>query len=197
MRPWWNADSTTLKASRFLVSSLESLNGDEIRGQRRVDFDRIFQKRLLEIRHRRQRLVVDLDELRRVLGEIAAGGDDAGHRVAVEAHLVDGQGRHLHRVQPLDRRRHAQRRRPLREILPGVDGDYAFQLARCIRLYRLDLRVRMRRPYKAGVQRPRHFDVLDVAPVPGEEAEVFLARQRRADVPELRPPHRCPHLPLE
>ena len=41
----------------------------------------------------RQRLVVDLDELGRVLGEVAVVGDDQRDRVADEAHLVLGQRR--------------------------------------------------------------------------------------------------------
>ena len=41
----------------------------------------------------RQRLVVDLDRLARVLGDVRVVGDDAGHLLALEPHLVGGQHR--------------------------------------------------------------------------------------------------------
>ena len=53
---------------------------------------------------RLQRLVVDVDQLGRVLGEVAALGDDQRDRVADEAHLVVGQRRaRASRAVPADR----------------------------------------------------------------------------------------------
>jgi hypothetical protein len=44
---------------------------------------------LLDVEDRRKRLVVDLDELRRVLRQRAALGDDDGYRIPLVARLAD------------------------------------------------------------------------------------------------------------
>ncbi len=78
----------------------------------------------------RQRLVVDEDQLGRVLGDVAALGDDDGDRLADVAHLVLGQ-RHLRaRVedQVLDGRRRDQQRAGLpvvAQVGGSVDGHHA------------------------------------------------------------------------
>ena len=168
------------------VPRREALYRNDIRGQRLVYFRRIFGKSLREIRRRRQRLVNDLHAFGRVLGEIARLRDHARHGIAVKAYLVDRQRGHLDRQQTLDRRRHAQRQRPLRELLAGVDRYDAGRLVRLLQVDATDPRVRMRRAHEAGVQGAWDLDVVDVAPVPGEQAPVFLAQERRADVAQLR-----------
>ena len=48
-------------------------------------------ERLLDVGDRTERLVVDLDQLCRVLGERTTLRDDDGDAVALEARLVDGE----------------------------------------------------------------------------------------------------------
>ena len=77
-----------------------------------------------------QRLVLDLDQLQRVLGEIAVGRDHDRHRLADIAHLAD-------RDRPaLDIGPHAreQRRTKSRHVLGGDHGRDAFRGARGVRI---------------------------------------------------------------
>ena len=65
--------------------------------------------RVFDIDDRLQGLVVDVDALGGVLGNIAVASDDQGHRLADEAHLV---GRHSgHRRRPDHRLPHVQQDR--------------------------------------------------------------------------------------
>ncbi|MNU03545.1 hypothetical protein D3C72_2476140 [compost metagenome] len=43
----------------------------------------------------------------------------------------------------------------------------------------------MRRPDETGMQSARHDDVVQIAPLPGDEALVLFSRQRLADVMEV------------
>ena len=73
-----------------------------------------------------QLVVVDLDQLGGVLGDVAALGDDERDRVADQPDLVGGQDRERRRRHP---RHHRQGRRAGREqrldVVAGVDGDDA------------------------------------------------------------------------
>ena len=125
-----------------------------------------------------------------VLGEVAVCGDHARHWVAMKRTLSIGSVV----ISPAGGRRSAApssaasstargpgRCRPPR--LPAHSG--------CLRVDATDARMRMRRAHEAGVQRAGEHDVLDVAPVSGEEAPVLLARERRADVAQLWSLARC------
>ena len=67
-----------------------------VRAELRVDERRAVLERLLDVGDRRERLVLDLDELGRVLGERAGLGDDDGDTVALVARLV-GREREVRR----------------------------------------------------------------------------------------------------
>ena len=136
-------------------------------------------ERPLRVDHRGQLLVLHLDERQRVLGEVAAVGDDHRDALADIADLVHGQappgvrgrvrtevGQRVaqlgglragdHRVHP----RGGQR-------LDGVDGG--------------DRRVRVRAPQDRGVKHAGQGHVTDVAPAPAQELRVLDAPDRLAD----------------
>ena len=130
--------------------------------------------------HRLLRLVVDLDHLAGVFGQIAALGDHDGDRVT---HVADVGDRERWRHDQLLAQHGvvAGTGDPV-EVLPGVDGD--------------DARHRLRRAgvdagdggpgevaaEERGMERSRHLHVVDVEAVAGEEALVFLARDRLAEI---------------
>ena len=124
------------------------------------------------IDHRRQRLVVDLDQVERVLGEIAVGGDDDRDRLADIAHAADRDRPAFDRR--LDPDRKACRQRGY--LVAGDDGDDARRGARRVDIYMCDPRMRVRRPQNGGVQRAGLFaEIVDEASAPGQERGVFDA----------------------
>jgi hypothetical protein len=60
-----------------------------------VQFRRAFGDRRQRIEHRRQRLVFDFDQLRRLLGEITLRSSYHGNFFSDEAHAIIGQHRHV------------------------------------------------------------------------------------------------------
>ena len=126
----------------------------------------------------RQRLVIDLDQLQRVLGEVTVRRHHHGDRLADIAHALD-------RDRPaLDVRLHAgEQRRPERGHLGR--GDHrrdALRGARRAHVDRADDRMRMRRAQHGGVQRARrHAEIVDVAPAPGEQGRVLHPLDRLPD----------------
>ena len=80
-------------------------------------------QRLLRVDDGRQRVVLDVDEVERVAGDVRALGDDAGDLLALEADLVGGQ----HRLGVAGQGRHP-RQVVGRQRLAGDDGDDARQL---------------------------------------------------------------------
>ena len=134
----------------------------------------------------RQHVVVDLDRLGRVFGQIAIAGDNADHRVALEAHFVDRQRGDFGRLESGDRGRHPHRGGPLQQIAAGDHGDHTRHRAGPIGRDRADAGVRVRRPHEVRVQGAGHGDVIDVAGLSGEQTVVFFAQQWPPDLPEFR-----------
>ena len=92
-------DAVALDRSAAPAREAEALPHDEVgpreRGvdvavcERAVVDARIRRRRGLDVEHRVERLVVDLDQLERVLGDVAVARDDDGERLAgVARHLV-------------------------------------------------------------------------------------------------------------
>ena len=131
---------------------------------------------------RGQRLVVDLDQLGRVLGEVAAVRDDQGDRVAGEPGLAVGE----------------RRPRRVRHLVPGPgvpgladvavevgggeDGVHAGQRQRGRRVDRDDARPRVRAADEAGVQHARPGDVVDEGARAGQQPGVLDALHPAAGV---------------
>ena len=135
-----------------------------------ADQHRAFRERLLRRRDRLQRLVVDLDQLERVLGDVRILGDDRRHLLALVADLVGGE----HRLRVAGERRHP------REVvrghqLAGDDGDHTRQRCSRRRVDRRDARMRVRAAQDLHVQHPRQDDVVDVVALAADEAGILLA----------------------
>ncbi len=130
-----------------------------------------------------QRLPVDLDELERVLGEVAAGGDHEDNRLAD----VPDHARRERRLQARRRtgaRALAEPHRNARDRPEVVRGDHRGDTGdRACRggPNGGDTSVRMRRPQDCRVQQTRQAHVGSVLAAPGQEANVFLALHGNAD----------------
>ena len=148
-----------------------------------MDERRTVLERLFHVRRRRERLVVHLDELSRVLRESAALRDDHGDPVALVTRLVDRERevrRHLdvlrHRPGAGERALPvvgevgaAERRHDSLGSAGGVEVDVA------------DARVRIGRSDDGHVDRARQLEVLDPRGPPDQQRRVLLALDRRAD----------------
>jgi hypothetical protein len=161
-------------------------------------------KRFGDVGHGRQRLVLDLDELGRVLRQRAAVGDDDRDRVAGVARLV---ARQRPMVRDLDLCRHrpgtGQSSRDVAgDILARVGGDDSLGGDRLRGVDAHDPGMREGAADERHPDHPRDGQVVDVAPLAGEELRVLLSRQRGADRRRLgfdrrhlRPPLRRPGPP--
>ena len=79
-------------------------------------------QRLLDIEHRRQRLVVDADLRQRLVGFARAVGDDGDDRLALVAHLVDRERRLVVDAEVDERQ---QRVQIARHVLAADDAAHA------------------------------------------------------------------------
>ena len=127
-------------------------------------------QRLPHVDHRREHLVVDLDQLERVARRVAVLGHHEGDLLALEAHLVGGQ-HGLHVV--------GQRGHPRQALLGQVGaGDHGHHLG--VRLGGADVDahdagVGHRRAQDRQVQHPGELDVVAVLAHAAHEARVLLA----------------------
>ena len=144
-----------------------------------ADHRRVGRRRLLRVDDRGQRLVLDVDRLAPVLGDVRVVGDDDAHLLALEAHLVGGE----HGLGVVGERRHpgevalghhlAGEHQPDARDLPGlrrVDGD--------------DAGVRQRAAQDLHVQHAGQVDVVDVVAATAHEPRVLdpaAARAQAAD----------------
>ena len=159
---------------RLLVAGLPgrarevvALAGLVVADQRRVRV-----QRLAGVDDRRQRLVLDVDQLQRVVRRVLVGRDHERDLLALEADLVAredglrvvGDRRHPGEPERLEilRRDHGGDVR-VRERPRGVDRD--------------DARVRVRAAQHRPVHHPRQPDVVEVGALAADEARVLLALQ--------------------
>ena len=144
-----------------------------------------------------QRLVVDVDQFDRVLGEVAALGDDQRNRVADELGLALGQ-----------RRPRSVRDVLARDGVPGLldvgvevgGGEHrvhAGQRQRRRGVDAVDPGARERAAHEAGVQHARPGDVVDEAAAAGQQPGVLDPLYAGSGVPGRRggagPPHVLSH----
>ncbi len=135
-----------------------------------ADDGRAVLERRLRRRHDRQRLVVDVDQLERVVRDVRVLRDHARDLLALHAHLVGRE----HGLRVAGERRHP-RELVLGEHIAGDDHDDARQLHRAGRVDRVDLGMRVRTAQDRHVQHPGQLDVLDVVAPADDEARVLLA----------------------
>ncbi len=100
-----------------------------------------------------QWLVLDVDQLERLVGDGQVIGRDGRHRLAEEHYAIDRQQRV---------RAGLGTRLQLRDVGGGQHSAHAWQHAgpRCIDPF--ETRVRMRTAQQSGLQQPRQLDVTDV-----------------------------------
>ncbi len=155
-----------------LVAGRVVVNGRRTVGNRQFD-----------VGHVRQRLVVDLDELGRVLGLSARLGHDDRDAVAGEPRLVDGEREVLDHRDVVGHGPEARQavRPDVREIGAGKGGDDAGSLARLRHVDACDRRVRIRAADDDRVHHARRSEVVGVRALAGEKAGVLLARDGGAD----------------
>ena len=164
------------------VARLELDVREVVVAQLLVQDGRARRERGLGVEHRRQRLVLDVDQLGRVLGERARARDDGGDGLADEAHAVERE--HVPRAGlGLRPRRDGRReRRQVAQVLAADDERDAVERARPRAVDRDDPRVRVRAAAEGDVQRARRLDVVEVDAAAREEAGILDAHHARADV---------------
>ena len=142
---------------------------------------------VLHAHHRRQRLVVDLDQLGGVARLAECLGHHEGDTVADEAHLLGGEQR-LERAMALrgaEILRHQVRREGAemlgRGIGPGQHGEDAGRGLRLRGIDAADACVGVRRIDERPVALVRQVDVVDIATAAGEEPLVLHSTHRLTD----------------
>ena len=140
--------------------------------------------RVTAVTHRRQGLVIDQDRSSRVLGAMAAVGDDDRQRLADIADLVAREAEL--RDQLADRRvghqhRHARLAHALGQVGRGEDGVNAGHGARRGGIDRTDAGMGVGRAQERGLERAGKMDVVDEAALAGEERLVLGALDPGAD----------------
>ena len=132
---------------------------------------------------RRQRLVVDGDQLERVPRRVPVGRHHERDLLALEAHLVGGQ----HRLHVAEQRRHP-RQAPLGQVGAGEHGHHRRVGAGGGGVDRDDPGVRERAAQDRAVQHAGQRDVVDERALPPDEPRVLLARERPVSVAHGGPP---------
>ena len=137
--------------------------------------------RLLHVEHRRQRVVVDADLGERVVGRGLALGHHRHDRLALVAHLVDGQQR-LVVLAEVDE---AQQRVLVDRHVGGA--DHALDAGRALGRRHVDgaqARMRMRAAQHLQMQQALEGMVVEIARAAGDVAQHVLALARLADLVE-------------
>jgi len=152
-----------------------------------VDEGACGRERLFKIDHRRQRLKLDHDIAKRVLGETAALRNHHCDRLAHVAYLVPGQ-RHLRALiedDARDRRwRHQQWSRlpVIAQIGARIDGDDAGAAQRRRRVDTDDAGVREIGAQKCRAEHSGQLDIIDEQRLSGEQPLILVACDRLAEI---------------
>ena len=156
-----------------------------VRAELLVHQRRTLGQRSLRIDDRWKRLVLDLDQLGRILRAAAAQSGNDGDRVARVAHLVDRQRLVLRRVGVLSRDpRTRQRAVPLvNEVGTRPRADDVGVRERRTDIHVHYARVRVRASHNVQVNHPRGTKVVHPLGLPLEKLPVLLPRDRRSDHP--------------
>ncbi len=138
--------------------------------------------------HGGQRVVVNCDQLARVLGQAAAVGDDNGHQVADQSHLVGRQGVELRLLHARQGESTGVRLGHRLDVLTGVDGDHPGRLAGLGDVEAGDPGVGDRTAQEGGVEHVRQLHVVDVAAPTGQDPPVLDPLHLGAHEPHLAHP---------
>ncbi len=125
--------------------------------------------RNLRIDHDRQVLVLHVDEVAGVLGDVSRLGDHRGHRLADVTHAIHGDAV-LHHRRACELR---GRTGHLLGFLARHHQQHARQRTRLRHVDPLDARMRPVRAQHRGVSHVRELHVVDVAALAGEQARVL------------------------
>ena len=142
--------------------------------------------RIFDIDHRRQRLIVDLDEFGGVFGLKERFGDDKGDAFAQRADFADGKDRaqgtvalRAAHVLRHDRRKSAEL--VGRDIRSGENGEYAGRGLGLGRVDALDAGMGVWRHDHDAMALHRQVDIVDKTPAAGNKTRVLEAGYRLTD----------------
>ena len=168
-----------LGVAHVVVPIEHQIAGDMVKQLRRAGGDRI-----LRVGDDRQRLIFHLDRF----GGVARGaqrlGDDERHRLADIADLAQseqGTRRVVARraIAIGERRLTGDIAKPIGgHVLAGRDEQHVRHAPCRRRVDALDARMRRRRAQHKGGGRPRQRHVVGVAPLPGDQTQIFMAPHR-------------------
>ena len=147
---------------------------------------------LVRIDQGRQRRILDLDQFRRILGDIATLRDHRHDGLAHESHLAPGERQDRGGVIIGHARNGMDRLDLALEIIGGIDSHDAWQFPRRPQVDRHDVRVGLVAAAQRHMQQTQHLDVVDIAALPAEQSRILGAGHARAH--QLRPVGRqdCP-----
>ena len=137
-------------------------------------------------------IIFDDDQTGRILGDIAAVGDDDRHQIADIGDPIDRHRRHGARRRRLDEVTAAQIEVERLQVAAGVDRPHPGKRPRLFDVDRQDRAARHGAAHEGGVEQPGHDHIVDEGPLAGEQPRVFLARQPLADEPRAGE-HRVAH----
>jgi hypothetical protein len=171
-------DMRCLRERGVGVADADRNERGEIVGRLAVREQRVARKRLGAIRRCRQRLEIDGHQRSRILGEIAAVGNDDCDRLADEAGFVPGEA--IRHEDLFDRRARHQKRHCLplhgfRQVSVGEHRVHAGQSQRRALVDATDRGVRVGAAQHHGMEHAREVDIVDIAAAAGEQVRVFLA----------------------
>ena len=130
--------------------------------------------RPLDVDHGRQRLVLDANQVERIVRPIRIVRHHDRHRLPHESHPIPGQHRDAARNGQRGMRRIDGNRPPDGpQIRRHEDPDHAGRPPRRRRVDRDDARMGMRRPQHRRVQTARHAQIIDELPRPRDEPRIL------------------------
>ncbi len=124
--------------------------------------------------------VLDLNQRGPILGDMAAVGDDEGHRFADIGHPPVGQRGYFHLRRDEEKIHHVDLEAG--QVFLSVDGVYAGNFARPHRIDREDSGPRDGAAGEGDMHHARHHDVVDKLAAAGQQAWIFLAANALAYV---------------
>ena len=130
--------------------------------------------RPLDVDHRGQRLVLDANQVERIVRPIRIVRHHDGHRLPHESHPIPRQHRDTARNGQRGMRRINRNRPPDGpQIRRREDPDHPGRPPRRRRVDRDDTRMRMRRPQHRRMQAARHAQIIDELPRPRDEPRIL------------------------